>query len=65
MNYPSHLLDALGRVHAEAALDRLIRDEMAIQPERQDDTKPADIPPPVATATDDSAEGLVSDKSSD
>lgn len=65
MNYPSHLLDALGRAHAEAALDRLIRDEMAIQPERQDDPKQADIPPPVATATDGSSEGLVSDKSSD
>lgn len=65
MNYPSHLLDALGRVHAEAALDRLIRDEMATQPERQDNTKPADIPPPVDAAKEGSAEGLVSDKSSD
>lgn len=65
MNYPSHLLDALGRVHAEAALDRLIRDEMATQPELQDDTKPADIPPSVDVAKEGSAEGLVSDKSSD
>lgn len=65
MNYPSHLLDALGRVYAEAALDRLIRDELAAQPERQDDTKPVDIPPPVDTAKEGSAEGLVSDKSSD
>lgn len=33
MNYPSHLLDALARVHAEAALDRLIKDEIAMQAE--------------------------------
>ena len=33
MNYPPRLLDALGRIHAEAALDRLIRDEIAMQAE--------------------------------
>lgn len=65
MNYPSDLMDALGRVHAEAALDRLIRDELATQPEQHDNTKPADIPPPVDAAKDGSAGGLVSDKSSD
>lgn len=57
MNYPSHLLDALGRVHAEAALDRLIRDELATPPELQDDTKQTDIPPPVDAAKEGSAAG--------
>jgi hypothetical protein len=33
MSYPPHLLDALGRIHAQAALDRLIRDEIAMQAE--------------------------------
>jgi hypothetical protein len=33
MSYPPHLLDALARIHAQVALDRLIRDEIAMRVE--------------------------------
>jgi hypothetical protein len=65
MDYPPHLLDELARIFAKVALDRLLKDELETLPELQDDTKPADIPPPVDAAKKASAEGLVSDKSSD
>lgn len=47
MSYPAHLIDALARVYAKVALDRLIKDEMALQAELQGRTqRAADIPPP-------------------
>lgn len=65
MNYPPHLLDALGRVHAEAALDRLIKDEIALQaplngmPTQCDTTQPVDAEkerPPAGPAGDKSSD---------
>ena len=50
MSYPPHLMDALARVYAKVALDRLIKDETLMQPEVQCDTHPAAHVPPVATA---------------
>lgn len=44
MSYPAHLIDALARVYAKVALDRLIKDERAKQAELQNDIPPADIP---------------------
>jgi len=65
MSYPPHLLDALGRVHAEAALDRLIRDEIALQAGLNDKPKENDVPPPVDAEKEVSLDGPVSDESSD
>jgi hypothetical protein len=41
MSYLPHLMDALGRVYAKVALDRLIRDEIAKQAELQNEIQPA------------------------
>jgi hypothetical protein len=65
VDYPPHLLDELARIFAKVALDRLLRDELAPLPGLQDDTKHADSPSPTDTTKKASAEGLVSDKSSD
>ena len=65
MDYPPHLLDELARIFAKVALDRLLRDELAALPELQDDTKPADSPPPPDAKKTIGGKGLVSNKSSD
>jgi hypothetical protein len=65
MNYPPHLLDALGRVHAEAALDRLIRDEIALQAGLNDKPKENDTPPPVDAEKEVSLDGPAGGESSD
>jgi hypothetical protein len=44
MSYPPHLLDALARIHAQAALDRLIRDEIAMRAELE--AKPRQVGAP-------------------
>jgi hypothetical protein len=54
MSYPPHLMDALARVYAKVALDRLIKDEMA-RAEPQNDAKPAAVSP----AADPEKEGNV------
>lgn len=63
MNYPSHLLDELGRIFAKVALDRLIEDELVTQP--QDDTETAVIPLAVDPAKECNVDGPASDESSD
>jgi hypothetical protein len=50
MSYPPHLMDALARVYAKVALDRLIKDELPMQSEVQCDTRPAAHIPPTTTA---------------
>lgn len=65
MDYPSHLLDALGRVHAEAALDRLIRDERTMQPELRDEGQQDDAPPSVGVEKDGNVDGPTNGESSD
>jgi len=65
MNYPSHLLDALGRVHAEAALDRLIKDEIALQAELDGKQKQTDVPPSVDAEKEVSLDGPTGGESSD
>ena len=65
MNYPPHLLDALGRVHAEAALYRLIKDEIAMQAELDGKRKQADVPPSVDAEKEGNLDGPASCKSSD
>ena len=65
MNYPPHLLDALGRVHAEAALDRLIKDELALQAELDTTATQCDTMQPVDTEKEPPPAGPTGDKSSD
>ena len=48
-SYPPHLLDALGRVHAEAAFDRLIRDEIALQAELDNKSSQCGTTSPIDT----------------
>jgi hypothetical protein len=65
MSYPPHLLDALGRVYAKVALDRLIKDEGAIQPELQGDARRADIPSTVYPEKKGTLDGPASGESRD
>ena len=65
MSYPPHLLDALGRVYAKVALDRLIKDEMAMRPELKDHAKQSSIPPTVDAAGEVNIDGPAGDESSD
>lgn len=65
MSYPPHLLDALGRVYAKVALDRLIKDEIAMQSELKVPTKQSDIPPTDDAAEEVNVDGPTGDESSD
>jgi hypothetical protein len=65
MSYPPHLMDALGRVYAKVALDRLIKDEMAKQAELQNNIQPAAVPAAAGLEKEGSIDGPVSGESSD
>ena len=65
MSYPAHLMDALGRVYAKVALDRLIRDEMAKQTELQNEIQPAAGAPAADPEKERSVDGPASGESSD
>ena len=65
MSYPPHLMDALGRMYAKVALDRLIKDEMTRQAGPQDDARPAEIPATHYPEKGGSVDGPVSVESSD
>ena len=65
INYPSHLLDALARVHAEAALDRLIKDEIAMQAELEARPKQDGVAPSADTEKEVTLDGPENGESSD
>jgi hypothetical protein len=65
MSYPPHLMDALGRVYAKVALDRLIKDEKARQVEPQNDIRPATAPAAAGLEKEGSVDGPASGESSD
>lgn len=65
MSYPPHLMDALGRVYAKVALDRLIKDEMAKQAELQNETQPATGFPSADPEKERNVDGPLSVESSD
>jgi len=65
MNYPPRLLDALARVHAEAALDRLIKDEIAMQVELEARPKQDGVAPSADTEKEVTLDGPENGESSD
>jgi len=65
MNYPPHLLDALARVHAEAALDRLIKDEIAMHAELNGEPKQGVTPLSADAEKEVSLDGPAGGESSD
>lgn len=65
MSYPPHLMDALARVYAKVALDRLIKDEMAKQAELQNEIQPAAVPSAADPEKEGNVDGPMGGESSD